>query len=440
MRKTDTTVYSVEKGSLAEQAGIRAGDKLLTINGSDFYDILEYRYLTAEYELTLEVEKQDGSVEMITVESDYEDLGISFASDLIDEAQSCRNKCIFCFIDQLPPNMRETVYFKDDDTRLSFLQGNYVTLTNLSEEEIDRMIRMRISPINISVHATNPAVREKMLGNRFAGKLYATMQKFARHEIYMNCQIVLCPGINDGMELDRTLHDLAALHPYVNSVSVVPVGLTRYREGLFPLKPFDRALSEQAIRQVQRWQDIFLEHYGTRLVYLSDEFYINAGISVPDPQAYEGFPQLENGVGLVASMQEEFEAALQMIPEKTWQRRISIATGELAAPFIQSISKKLEQHVPGIQIRVYPVKNDFFGGGVNVAGLVCGGDMIRQLKGKELGEALLIPSSMLREDDEIFLDDVTVAQVETALGIQVVPVLNDGYEFVEKVLGEELVF
>lgn len=440
MRKTNTTVCSVEKGSLAEEAGIRAGDKLRTINGSDFYDILEYRYLTAEYEVTLEVEKPDGTVEMITVESDYEDLGISFASDLIDEAQSCRNKCIFCFIDQLPPDMRETVYFKDDDTRLSFLQGNYVTLTNLSDEEIGRMIRMRISPINISVHATDPAVREKMLGNRFAGKLYATMQKFAENEIYMNCQIVLCPGINDGEVLDRSLHDLAALHPYVNSISVVPVGLTRYREGLFPLKPFDAGLSRQVVMQVERWQDIFLEHYGTRMVYLSDEFYLNAGIALPSPEKYEGFPQLENGVGLVASMKEEFEAALKMVSKKERHRRVTVATGELAAPFITALSRQLEEKAPGVQVTVYPIKNDFFGGGVNVAGLVCGGDMIRQLTGKPFGEALLIPSSMLRDDDEIFLDDVTVEQVEDSLGVQIVPVLNDGYEFIEKVLGEELEF
>lgn len=438
MHKIDTTIGYVEEDSLAFEAGIEAGDKLMKINGSDFHDILEYRYLVSEYEVELEVEKTDGSIEIITIENDYEDLGIEFKEELIDKAQSCTNKCIFCFIDQLPKGMRETVYFKDDDTRLSFLQGNYVTLTNMSDEEIDRLIKMHVSPINISVHATNPELRCKMLNNRFAGKCYDIMKKLAANNICMNCQIVLCPGINDGENLDETISDLAALHPFVNSVSVVPVGLTRYREGLYKLKEFDKLGSEQVIKQVERWQDKLLEECGTRLIFLSDEFYINADIPIPDAEDYEGFPQLENGVGLVASMKEEFESAIKLVKPKKRNRHVIAVTGELAADFISGISNALEKVADGVKIDVRPIKNNFFGGGVNVSGLVCGCDIIEQLKDAEKADALIIPQSMLRDDDEIFLDDTTVAQVEEALSMKVIAVLNDGYDFVEKILDEEL--
>lgn len=440
MRKADTTIKYVEPGSIAEEAGIEEGDKLITINGNDFHDILEYRYLTAEYEVTLEVLKKDGTTEMITVENDYEDIGIEFAEGLIDEAQSCHNKCIFCFIDQLPKGMRETVYFKDDDTRLSFLQGNYVTLTNMSDEEIDRLIKMRVSPINVSVHATEPELRCMMLNNRFAGKCYDIMKKFAENEIYMNCQIVLCPGINDGEHLKRTLTDLGNLFPYVNSISVVPVGLTRYRDGLYPLTPFTKETSAQTIRFVEKIQTDFLEKLGTRLVYLSDEFYVNAEIPVPESEEYEGFPQLENGVGLIASMQEEFDSAMKMLKKKKRKRHVSIATGEIAGGFISSLARRIENACDGVSVDVYPIKNNFFGGGVTVSGLVCGCDIIEQLRGVIKTDILLIPHSMLRDDDNIFLDDTTVEDVETALGVTIIPTLNDGYEFLEKILGEELEF
>lgn len=440
MRKVDTTISYVEPDSIAEEVGIEAGDKLISINGHDFHDILEYRYLTAEYEVTLEVLKRDGTTEMITVENDYEDIGIEFAEGLIDEAQSCRNKCIFCFIDQLPQGMRETVYFKDDDTRLSFLQGNYVTLTNMSDEEIDRLIKMRVSPINVSVHATNPELRCKMLNNRFAGKCYDIMKRFAENDIYMNCQIVLCPGINDGENLKRTLSDLGALFPNVNSISVVPVGLTRYRDGLYQLTPFTKESSAETIRFVEKIQNEFLDKFGTRLVYLSDEFYVNAGIPVPDAESYEGFPQIENGVGLIASMQEEFDSAMRLLPSKKRSRHVSVATGEIAEGFISGLAKTIENACEGVKVDVYPIKNNFFGGGVSVSGLVCGCDIIEQLKDKIQTEILLIPHSMLRDDDNIFLDDTTVEDVERALGVIIVPVLNDGYEFVEKILDEELEF
>lgn len=440
MRKADTTIKYIEPYSIAEEAGLEIGDKLISINGHDFHDILEYRYLTAEYEVTLEVLKKDGTTEMITVENDYEDLGIEFAEGLIDEAQSCKNKCIFCFIDQLPKGMRETVYFKDDDTRLSFLQGNYVTLTNMSDEEIDRLIKMRVSPINVSVHATEPELRCKMLNNRFAGKCYDIMKRFAENNIYMNCQIVLCPGINDGENLKRTLSDLGALFPNVNSISVVPVGLTRYRDGLYPLTPFTKESSAETIRFVEEIQNEFLEKLGTRLVYLSDEFYVDAGIPVPDAESYEGFPQIENGVGLIASMQEEFDSAMRLLKNKKRSRHVSVATGEIAEGFIKGLAEKIEQLCEGVKVDVYPIKNNFFGGGVSVSGLVCGCDIIKQLKDKIKTDTLLIPHSMLRDDDNIFLDDTTVEDVEKALDVKIVPVLNDGYEFVEKILDEELEF
>lgn len=440
MRKADTTIKYVEPDSIAFEAGIEPGDKLITVNGHDFHDILEYRYLTAEYEVTLEVLKKDGTTEMITVENDYEDLGIEFEEGLIDEAQSCRNKCIFCFIDQLPKGMRETVYFKDDDTRLSFLQGNYVTLTNMSDEEIDRLIKMRVSPINISVHATEPKLREMMLNNRFAGKCYDIMKKFAENDIYMNCQIVLCPGINDGEHLKRSLTDLGNLFPYVNSISVVPVGLTRYREGLCKIEPFTAKTSRETIEFVEKIQKDFLKKYGSRLVYLADEFYINAKMEMPLAEEYEGFPQIENGVGLIASMQEEFDSGLKLVEDKKRSRHISIATGEISYDFIKTLSERIEDKCGGVKIDVYAIKNNFFGGGVNVSGLVCGCDIIEQLKGKITTDELMIPHSMLRDDDNIFLDDTTVEDVEKELSVKITPIINDGYEFIEKILDEELGF
>lgn len=440
MRKVNTKIAYVEPGSPAAAAGIQAGDQLLSINGSDFYDILEYRYLTAEYEVELEIQKTGGAIERVIIENDYADLGITFQSGLIDEPQSCRNKCIFCFIDQLPKGMRETVYFKDDDTRLSFLQGNYVTLTNMDDHEIDRMIRMRISPINISVHTTNPALRRQMLNNKNAGTIYQTMQKLAANGIYMNCQIVLCPGYNDGLELDRSIRDLAALAPYVESLSVVPVGLTRYRENLCPLQPFDPESAAAAVRQVTAWQARLLERLGTRLVYLSDEFYLNAGLPIPEAESYEGFPQLENGVGLIASMAEEFEAGLRLIQPGKRSRSVTLATGELAGPFIADLAARVQERAPGVRTAVYPVKNDFFGGGVTVAGLVTGRDLIRQIKDKPKADCLLIPEVMLRDGEDVFLDDVTLEEAEAALEMKITTVSNDGYEFIEKVLGEELDF
>ena len=433
-------ILRVEQESLAEMAGVEPGDRLMLLNGHEVRDVLEYRYLMSEYEITVTVQKKNGDLEEITIENDYEDIGIEFESGLMDNAKSCTNKCIFCFIDQLPKGMRETVYFKDDDTRLSFLQGNYVTLTNMKEDELQRMIDMHVSPINISVHTTNPELRVKMLNNRFAGKVYDIMKRFSKNNIHMNCQIVLCPGYNDEKELDRTITDIAKLYPYVDSLAIVPVGLTAHREGLCKLCEFDSLGAKKVIEQVGKYQKKYLKKFGTRLVYLSDEFYLKAGVDLPEPEEYEGFPQLENGVGLIPGMEEEFLEAVLRIAKKKRNRRISLATGELAYDFIKSMTERIERAAPGFSAEVFAVKNEFFGGGVNVAGLVCGGDIIKQLKGRITTEELFIPQVMLRDDDELFLDDVTVADLEKALNVKVSAVLNDGYDFVEKLLGEELEF
>lgn len=440
MRKEDRTISYVEPGSLAEEAGLIAGDTLVKINGHEFHDILEYRYLMSEQEVELEVVKADGTKEIITVENDYEDLGIEFCEELICEAQSCKNKCIFCFIDQLPKGMRETVYFKDDDTRLSFLQGNYVTLTNLTDEEIDRLISMHVSPINISVHTTNPELRVKMLKNPNAAKIYEIMNKFAENNIYMNCQIVLCPGYNDKDELSRTIEDMAMLYPYVASCSVVPVGLTRYREGLCELKAFDGRSSLDVVRQIEEYQKIFKRELGINLIYASDEFYINAKLPIPEASEYDGFPQIENGVGLIASMQEEFDAAIELVKKKKYERNIAICTGEISYNFILSLADRLMEKCAGLKIKVYPVKNEFFGGGVNVSGLVTGGDIIRTLDGEPKYDEIFIPDCMLRDGEDIFLDDITLAELCEKLDMTVTPVYNDGYVFIEKILDTELEF
>lgn len=433
------TVKNVLAGSLAEEAMIEAGDIIVSINNYEFRDAVEYRYLISEPEIEIEVLKKDGSSEIIDIVNDYEDPGIEFETDLIDDAQRCCNRCIFCFIDQLPKGMRDTVYFKDDDTRLSFLQGNYVTLTNMSDEDIDRLIQMRVSPINISVHTTNPQLRVKMLRNKNAGLLYERMRKFAENKIFMNCQIVLCAGYNDGEELKRTIDDLEKLYPYVRSVSAVPVGLTRYREGLCHLEPFDREKSRAAVDIIEAAQARIYKKHGTRLIYASDELYLKSGLPIPEGEAYEGFPQIENGVGLIASMRDEVKEAAAVIDgSKKRNRRVIIATGELAYEFIREMADIVEKAAKGVRVYVYAVRNNFFGGGVDVAGLVCGGDIITQLKGIPEADIMLIPSAMLRSGEEVFLDNTTLTEVSEKLGIKICACENDGFEFVENILGESL--
>lgn len=419
-------VANVVSGSVAEKIGIKPGDIIKAINKKDVNDYLDYMYLSANEEL--EIELLDRT--LYAKNYDYMPLGAEFESLLIDDARSCRNKCIFCFIDQLPPNMRESCYFKDDDYRLSFLQGNYVTLTNMSDEDIDRIIEYNIPRINVSVHTTNPHLRCRMLNNKFAGKIMEQMRRFSGSGMMINCQIVLCPGYNDKEELDRTIADIMSLGDSVESLSVVPVGISAYRDGLTPLDTFDKLGAKEVIAQVSKWQTKAKKERGINFVYLSDEFYITAGEKIPSWEEYDGFPQIENGVGLCASMKWEFEDAIEECENKNVKTKKSIATGLLAYDFIKSLVDKLNSD----KITVYPIKNNFFGEKITVSGLVTAGDIIKQLKGNDLGEELLIPISMLRHEEDVFLDNLNISDVERELGVRVVVVQNDGFDFVEKLL------
>ena len=419
-------ISKVSKGSIADKSGIKAGDTILKINGKEVNDYLDYMFLSANEELDIEL--SECSVKILN--GDYEPLGIEFETLLIDEPRSCRNKCIFCFIDQLPENMRESCYFKDDDYRLSFLQGNYVTLTNMSDDDLDRIVEYAIPRINVSVHTTNPELRCKMLNNHFAGKIMEQMKRFSGSGMLINCQIVLCRGYNDDAELDRTISDIYSLGDSVESLSVVPVGISAHRTGLTNLVPFDKESSEKVIKQVSGWQKKFKEERGINFVYLSDEFYIMAEEAIPEESEYDGFPQIENGVGLCASLKWEFDDAFEYAQNLNVKSSKTLVTGLLAYDFI----KKLTDRLGSEKIKVEKIKNTFFGENITVSGLVTGRDIIGQLKGKELGEYLLIPISMLKHEEDIFLDDTTVADVERALNIKVVKVNNDGYELLEKLL------
>lgn len=441
-RLPEARVKEVYEGSIAQEAGIEPGDVVYKINGEIIHDILEYKFLTNDEEVELEIIKTDGSLEVISIINEYyEDLGIVFENPLIDRAKFCTNKCIFCFIDQLPRNLRKTLYFKDDDSRLSFLQGNYVTLTNMTEQDIQRIIRFRLSPINISVHTTNPTLRVKMLGNEKASEIMQHMKKLAESHIMMNCQIVLCRDINDREELDRTLGDLVALYPYVNSISVVPVGLSRYREKLYPLQAFDKQASLEVLKQLEGWQDKLLKEHGSRIVFLADEFYIKADKPIPDYEHYEDFPQIENGVGLIAALWQEFDEGIKECSDfvQLRKRTISIATGIAAKNYIEPLCSKLIGKVPNLKINVYAIQNEMFGENVTVAGLVTGGDIIKQLQGKELGTELLIPVCMLRSDRDVFLDDVSLEDIENALKVKTVIVEVNGRDFINKALGMDLI-
>ncbi len=432
--KNNAVIKEVLPGSIAEEIELEPGDCIIKINDTKIRDVLDYRFLTADEFYVLEVLKKNGETEIIEVEAFYEDLGVEFENSLMDSAKSCANKCIFCFIDQLPKGMRETVYFKDDDARLSFLQGNYITLTNLSKRDIDRIIQMRISPVNVSVHTTDEELRRFMLGNKNAGKLLSIMKSFYENNITMNCQIVLCPGINDGKQLEKTVFDLAVMHPCVNSVSVVPVGLSGHREGLFPLKAFDSESSRKVIEMVTFWQNEFLKKYSSRIVYLADEFYINASFPLPKEEEYEGYVQIENGVGLITSLEHEFSLAIEKIKSYTKQRHISIATGEIAYGFIKGLTDRISKKFPTFKADVYKIKNDFFGGGVSVTGLVCACDIINALKGKDLKDGLFISESMLRAGDDVFLDNYSLTELEKILKTTITSVENDGFDFIEKLL------
>lgn len=411
----------------AAKHGLKKGDEILEINGKAVNDYLDYMYLSANEKVNIKLSDRNVTIR----NGDYEPLGIEFETLLIDKPHSCLNKCIFCFIDQLPPNMRESCYFKDDDYRLSFLQGNYVTLTNMKDSDIDRIIEYNLPRINVSVHTTNPSLRQKMLNNKNAGKIMEQIKRFSDGGMTINCQIVLCRDINDKEELGRTIGDIASFGDCVESLSIVPVGISDFRDGLFELKSFDKESSKAVIKQVKKWQKRFMAERNINFVYLSDEFYIMAGEEIPDESEYDGFPQIENGVGLCASLKWEFYEALKSLDERNVKTPKSIATGVLAYDFIKGLTNELG----GEFINVYPIVNNFFGEKITVSGLVTGGDIIKQLKGKNLGEELLIPISMLRHDENVFLDNTTTDDVEKALGIKVVPVENDGFAFLEALLG-----
>ena len=433
------TIVSVERGSLAEKADIRAGDILISVNGNDIADVLDYRFYLIDRTLSLLLHR---GPDLLTVEikkGEYDDIGLEFETYLMDKKQTCRNKCIFCFIDQLPRGMRETLYFKDDDSRLSFLMGNYITLTNMSDRDIDRIIRMHMSPINISVQTTNPELRCKMLHNRFAGDSLRHLRRLAEAGIAINAQIVLCKGVNDEAELERSLTDLASLGEAIQSVAIVPAGLTKYRDGLFPLSPFTKEEAAKVIDQINRHGDRSLETRGERLFYAADEFYLQAELPLPSPDYYEGYPQLDNGVGMITCMDEEFSSAMEYLAEDydtTLVRSFTIATGRAAYDFISKITNTLCDACPGLSGRVYQIENRFFGPEITVAGLICGCDLYDQLKDKPLGERLYISSTMLRDGGDLFLDDLSLEELSEKLGIPIIPVEPDGDAFIRALLCE----
>ena len=430
-------VSAVTPGSIAEEMEIEPGDVLVSVNGQEPEDIFDYRYLMNEEEVLVVIRKPDGEEWELEIEKEYEDdLGMEFENGLMDDYRSCRNKCMFCFIDQLPKGMRDTLYFKDDDSRLSFLQGNYLTLTNMSEHDLEKIIYYKLSPINISFQATNPELRCKMLHNRFAGDVMDKVRRLKEAGIEMNGQIVLCRGVNDGEELDRSIRDLVTLMPELQSVSVVPVGLTRYRDGLYPLEPFTKEDACKVLDLIHSWQEKLLKEYGTHFIHAGDEWYILAERPMPEETTYDGYLQLENGVGMVRLLKEEVDAYLKKLPGDDRKRRVTIATGELAAPYLREHVASIRGKYPNVEVQVITVKNEFFGGKITVAGLLTGQDLVKQLKGKDLGEELLLSINMLKSDEPIFLDDMTVEQLQTALQIKVSIVESSGNDFVNCILNE----
>lgn len=433
----DNIIKAIDPGSPLRHRA-QPGDCLLSINGHRVLDVLDYKFYAYDAQLNVRLGKPDGSEYSVEVRKpEGGDLGLDFESYLMDRPRSCANNCVFCFIDQLPAGMRPTMYFKDDDARLSFLLGNYITLTNLSPREIERIIALRISPVNVSVHTTNPALREKMLKNKRAGETIETMRRFAENGIVMNCQIVCCPGWNDGAELQRTMEDLAAMYPGVHSVSVVPLGVTKYREGLEKLTPFTPEHAAATIDQVTAFGDACVEKYGTRIFWCGDELYLKAGRALPPDEFYEEHTQLENGVGMLRLMETEFRSALKLsdAPDAV---PFSIATGVAAAPFFESLVALAKERYPQLDGRVYAIENDFFGHSITVAGLITGQDLIGQLRGKDLGERLFVSQNMLRREEMDFLDNVTLEQAVKALGVPIYPIEEDGFALWDALSGDML--
>ncbi len=439
-------IKGVTPGSIAQEMEIESGDILLAVNGQAIEDIFDYHYLTDDEEVLLLVQKKNGEEWELEIEKDAdEDLGLVFENGLMDEYKSCSNRCIFCFIDQMPKGMRETLYFKDDDSRLSFLQGNYVTLTNMKDRDIERIIHFHLAPINISVHTTNPKLRCEMLRNRFAGEALQKIRTLSDAGIEMNGQIVLCKGINDGVELERTIRDLTAFLPNMRSLSVVPVGLTKYRDGLYPLEPFEKEDAVEVLKTIHHWQDECFRTHGTHFVHGGDEWYLLAEEALPEASRYDGYLQLENGVGMLRLLLEEFDEALrifqndrasdggQALPE----RKVTFVTGILAAPFLTALAQKCEACFPQIRVQVMPIRNDFFGERITVSGLITGQDILAQLSGKELGDVLYLPVNMLRSGERILLDDLTTDALSDALQVPVDIVKSSGQSLLDAMTGIE---
>lgn len=430
-------ITGVEPGSLAEKKHINKGDILLRVNGHEITDVLDYRFYIVNKRVVAELKTDRGFKVTLFKKEEYEDIGLDFETYLMDKKRTCCNRCIFCFIDQLPKGMRESLYFKDDDARLSFLMGNYITLTNLSEHDVSRIIEMHISPVNISVHTTNPELRVKMMRNKNAGRALGIIPRLAKAGIKMNCQLVLCSGINDGAELERSLNDLSKFYPAVESIAAVPVGLSDYRDGLFKLAPYDKQSAEDVLNIIEKFGEEFRKEHGERLAFAADEFYLKAEHKIPEAGFYEDMSQLENGVGMIALLKSEFEDALSQNAVKKLEkkRKISVATGVAAKPFIDKLAESVQNSIAGFDCKVYSIINDFFGHKITVAGLVTGNDLIKQLEDKELGDELLIPSAMLRSGSDVFLDDVTVEEVSRRLNVKVTPVSNDGHELFNAATG-----
>ena len=442
MKKKKHVISRVLPGSIGEELELEPGDILAEINHQLVEDVFDYRYLMNDEYIELLIEKANGELWELEVEKDYdEDLGIEFENGLMDDYRSCSNHCMFCFIDQMPPGMRETLYFKDDDSRLSFLQGNYITMTNMKDEALERIIRYKLEPINVSVHTTNPELRVKMMGNRFAGQVLEILPRLANAGIQLNCQLVLCPGINDGAELERSLTDLGKLAPALQSIALVPVGVTKYREGLYPLRPYTKEEAGQTIDIIDRFGNQFEQEYGSRIAYASDEFYLTAERPIPNPEFYGDFSQIESGVGAMACLKDEFLYALEerLDGQETIEipkRHITLATGVAAYPFLNELLDEVRIKCNNLTCNVVPIINHFFGETITVAGLMTGTDILSQLKEKTLGDELLLPEVILRHNTNILLDDITLDDISNQLQIPIKTVMNDGQHLLHAVLGE----
>lgn len=440
MKNSEHVVIGVVEKSIADKMEIKVGDRLVSINQTEVQDVFDYHYLCNEEKLHLVIENPDGQIRELEIEKEYdEDLGIEFDTGLMDEYKSCSNKCIFCFIDQMPKGMRETLYFKDDDSRLSFLQGNYITLTNMNQKDIDRIVNYKMGPINISVQTMNPQLRCEMLHNRFAGEALQKMDQFLEAKVPMNGQIVLCKGVNDGKELEFSLKELLRFAPVMESVSVVPVGLSKFREGLFPLESFQQEEAIQVLDLIHQYQQLAVEKCGMHFVHASDEWYLLAQRPLPEEDNYDGYLQLENGVGMLTLLRNEVRQALVKNKiKKPWfkkKRKVTIATGCLVESFIRELAREVEKEFSYLTVEVISIVNEFFGPMITVSGLITGTDLINQLKNRALGDELLLPINMLRNGERVFLDDISVEQVENALAIKIRIVDSPGLDFVSAIVG-----